>query len=105
MENNTRQTNVMTNNLARAQRFEIGGEAVEVARECINLGQVLTPVPNHALNIFRKIRMGWTAFRRQSQMINDRLPFIPLKKKVNESCTYRYSPTGQKLLGILKGCK
>lgn len=89
-----RQTRVMTNNLARAQRFEIGGEAVEVARECIYLGQVLTPVANHVVNIIKRIRIGWTAFRRQSQMITDRLPFIPKKKKVNESCilpllTYR----------------
>lgn len=62
--------------------------------EYIYLAQVLTPVPNHAVKIIRKIRMGWTAFRRQSPMINDSLPFIPLKKKVYKTCilpllTYR----------------
>ncbi|MCL1440820.1 reverse transcriptase domain-containing protein, partial [Enterobacter hormaechei] len=77
---NMQKTKVMINNLGTAQRFVIGGEAVEVVSEYIYLGQVVTPDPNHEAEIIRRIRMGWGAYGRHSQIMNSSLP-LSLKKK------------------------
>ena len=82
---NMQKTKVILNNLGKAQRFEIGGEAVEVVNEYVYLGQVVTPDPNHEAEIIRRIRMGWSAFGRHSQIMNGSLP-LSLKKKVYDSC-------------------
>ena len=58
-------------------------EAVEVVNDYVYLGQVVTP--DDEAEIVRRIRMGWSAFGRHSQIMNGGLP-LSLKKKVYDSC-------------------
>uniref|UniRef100_A0A6G5A915 Putative endonuclease-reverse transcriptase n=1 Tax=Rhipicephalus microplus TaxID=6941 RepID=A0A6G5A915_RHIMP len=74
-------TKVMCNNLGRKQHFAIGGEMLEVVKEYVHLGQIVTVEPNPESEITRRIRMGWIAFGKHSQIMNGNLP-LTLKRKV-----------------------
>ena len=45
----------------------------------------MTADPDHETEIIRRIRMGWGAFGRHSQIMNSRLP-LSLKRNVYNSC-------------------
>uniref|UniRef100_A0A224YYP9 Rvt 1 n=1 Tax=Rhipicephalus zambeziensis TaxID=60191 RepID=A0A224YYP9_9ACAR len=76
---------VMRNSLGREQRFAIGGETLEVVKEYVYLGQVVTAEPDHESEITRRIRMGWSTFGKHSHITNGSLP-LSLKRKVHNSC-------------------
>ncbi|MCJ3109048.1 hypothetical protein LN026_27435, partial [Klebsiella pneumoniae] len=82
---NMQKTKVMFNSVGRVQLFQIAGEALEVVSEYVCLGQVVTPDPNHEAEVVRRIRMGWSAFGKHSQIMNGSLP-LSLKRKVYNSC-------------------
>ena len=81
---NLQKTKVMYNNLGREQRFEIGSSALEVVKEYVYLGQVISAEPNHEIEVTRRIRMGWSTFGKHFQIMTGRLP-LSLKRKVYNS--------------------
>ena len=82
---NMQKTKVMYNNLGKEQRFEIGNSALEVVKDYVYLGQVITAEPNHEAEVTRRIRMGWSAFGRHSQIMTGRLP-LSLKRQLYNCC-------------------
>lgn len=52
------------------------------------IGQLLTGDPNHEKEIYKSIKMGWSAYGSHYQTLTGNLP-LSLKRKVNNQCIHR----------------
>ncbi len=59
----------------------IGNEALELVKEYTYLGQIVSANPAHEKEIRRRIGISWSAFSKQSLVMNSNLP-LSLKRKV-----------------------
>ncbi len=62
----------------------IRNEALELAEECIYLGQIVSANPAHEKEI-RRIGISWSAFGKQSLVVNNNMP-LSLKRKIYKQC-------------------
>ena len=82
---NMQKTKIMFNSLAREQEFRIANQPLESVKEYVYLGQLLTGDPDHEKEIYRRIKLGWSAYGRHCQILTGSLP-LSLKRKVYNHC-------------------
>ncbi len=63
----------------------IGNGALELVEECTYFVQKVSANPAHEKEIRRRIGMGWSAFGKQSFLMNRNLP-LSLKRKFCNQC-------------------
>ncbi len=78
-------TKTIYNKHLTGRQIMIGNEALELVEEYPYLDQTVSANPAHEKEIRRKIRMGWSAFGKQSLVMNSNLPFS-LKRKIYNHC-------------------
>ena len=74
-------TNIMFSSLARDQEFRIASQPLETVKEYVYLGQLVTGDPDHETEIYRRIKLGSSAYGRHCQILTGSLP-LSLKRKV-----------------------
>ena len=82
---NKKKTKVMFNSLVQEERIEIQDEVLESVNEYIYLGQLVNSNTSFETEIKRRIRLGWSAFGRQNNILRSSLPLC-LKRKVFNQC-------------------
>ena len=70
---NMQKTKIMFYSLAREQEFRIASQPLESVKEYVYLGQLLTGDPDHEKEIYRRIKLGWSAYGRHYQILTGRL--------------------------------
>lgn len=62
----------MYSDLRRKQRLEIRSSTLEVVKEYVYLGQVVSAEPNNEIEETGRIRMTWSKFGKYPQIITGR---------------------------------
>ncbi len=83
------------------RQIMIGNEALELVEESTYLGQMVSGNPAHEKEIRRRIGMGWSAFGKQSIVMNSKLP-LSLKRKVYYQCILPVLTYGSETWGLTK---
>ncbi len=90
----------------------IWNEALELVEECTYLGQMVSANSAHEKEIIRRTEMSWSAFGKQSLVMNSSMP-LSLKRKVYNQCillvltygleTWRLTKLDRKLRSAQRG--
>ena len=75
----------MFNRHIRAEQIQIQNEVLEVVDEYLYLGQLVQTNTSFETEIKRRIKLGWSAFGRHSNILRGSLPLC-LKRKVFNQC-------------------
>ena len=82
---NKKKTKIMFNRHIQAEQIQIQNEALEVVDEYVYLGQLVQTNTSFETEIKRRIKLGWSAFGRHSNILRGSLPLC-LKRKVFNQC-------------------
>ena len=82
---NKKKTKIMFNRHIQAEQIQIQNEALEVVDEYVYLGQLIQTNTSFETEIKRRIKLGWSAFGRQNNILRGSLPLC-LKRKVFNQC-------------------
>ena len=82
---NKKKTKIMFNRHIQAEQIQIQNEVLEVVNEYLYLGQLVQTNTSFETEIKRRIKLGWSAFGRHSNILQGSLPLC-LKRKVFNQC-------------------